>query len=72
MTWHPAGLRGPQVRVRLCLDPRNLNKAIKREHFQLPTAESIMAKMCDAKYFSKLDASSGYWQIKVDDETSKL
>ena len=61
----------PDGKVRLCLDPRHLNKSIKREHFQLPTAESIMAKMQDARYFSKLDASSGYWQIKVDEETSK-
>ena len=61
----------PNGKVRLCLDPRHLNKAIKREHFQLPTVESIMAKMQGARYFSKLDASSGYWQIKVDDETAK-
>ena len=61
----------PNGKVRLCLDPRHLNKAVKREYFQLPTTESIMAKMHGAKYFSKLDASSGYWQIKVDEETSK-
>ena len=24
-------------RLRICLDPRNLSTAIKREHFQLPT-----------------------------------
>ena len=28
--------------------------------------------MSGAKYFSKLDASSGYWQIKVDRESSNL
>lgn len=27
----------PNKKLRICLDPRNLNKAIKREHFQLPT-----------------------------------
>ena len=48
--------------LRLCLHPRNLNKAIKREHFQLPTVDAdIMAKMPGAKIFSKLYASSGYW-----------
>ena len=35
----------------------------------MPTAETVMS---DAKYFSKLDASNGYWQIKVDKESSKL
>ena len=48
-------------KLRLCLDPRNLNKAIKCEHFQLPTVDVIMAKMPGAKIFFKLDASSRYW-----------
>ena len=53
----------PNGKLRLCLDPRNLNKAIKHEHFQLPTVDDITAKMPDTKIFSKLDASSGYWKI---------
>ena len=28
--------------------------------------------MSGSQYFSKLDASSGYWQIKVDEESSNL
>ena len=28
--------------------------------------------MSGAKFFTKLDASSGYWQIKVDQESTKL
>ena len=58
--------------LRICLDPRNLNKAIKRHHYKLPTAEELFAEMSGAKYFTKLGASSGYWQIKVDEESSKL
>ena len=51
----------PNGKFRVCLDPRPLNKAIKREHYQLvPTAKEIMANMKNAKYFTKLDASSGY------------
>ena len=62
----------PNGHLRICLDPRHLNRAIKRQHLQLPTAEEIIAKMSGAKFFTKLDASSGYWQIKVDQESSKL
>jgi hypothetical protein len=62
----------PNGQIRLCLDPRDLNKAIKRHHHPLPTVDEILAKLGGAKMFSKLDASSGYWQIKVDDESSKL
>ena len=56
----------------VCLDPRDLNQAIKSQHYQLPTAEDILSQMAGAKYFSKLDASSGYWQLKLDEESSKL
>ncbi|XP_030854482.1 uncharacterized protein K02A2.6-like [Strongylocentrotus purpuratus] len=58
--------------LRVCLDPRDLNRAIKREHYQLPSRAEITAHFAGAKYFSKLDASSGFWQIQLDDESSKL
>ena len=59
-------------RLRVCLDPSDLNKVIKREHHPMPTADAVMPEMSKAKHFSKLDASNGYWQIKVDEESSKL
>ncbi len=62
----------PNCSVRICLDPKNLNEAIKREHFPMQTADDIIANMAGAQYFSKLDASSGYWQIKLDEPSSKL
>ena len=30
--------------LRVCLDPRDLNRAIKREHYKLPTRDEIHAK----------------------------
>ena len=51
-------------KLRVCLDPRPLNKAIKREDVHLPTAEEIFSQMSAASYFSKADASPGYLQIK--------
>ena len=50
----------------------DLNKAIKRQHYRLPSAEELFAEMSGAMYFTKLDASNGYWQIKVDNESSNL
>ena len=58
--------------IRVCIDPHDLNRAIVRDHVQLPTAEEIMSEMTGAKIFSTLDASAGYWQIQVDDESSEL
>ena len=35
----------PDGRVRICLDPRGLNMAIRREHYPMPTFEQISARM---------------------------
>lgn len=58
--------------LRVCLDPRNLNKAIRREHFKLPTREEVMAQFAGAKVLSKLDAKSGFWQLKLNPSSSQL
>ena len=42
----------PNGELQVCLDPRPLSKAIKREHIHLPTAEKI-SQMSEASYFSK-------------------
>ena len=49
-----------------------MNKAITREHLHLYTAEEIFPQMSGASYLLKLDASSGYWQIKVEKLSSHL
>ena len=53
-------------KLRICLDPQPHNQAIKQEHLHLPTTEELFSQM------SKLDASSSYWQVKVDRERSDL
>ena len=58
--------------LRVCLDPRNLNKALRREHFKLPTREEVMAQFAGAKVLSKLDAKLGFWQLKLTPSSSQL
>ncbi|CAC5390471.1 unnamed protein product [Mytilus coruscus] len=58
-------------KLRICLDPRNLNKAIK-ETFALPTIEDITTRLTGAKYLSKLDCNNGYWQLRMDKESQLL
>lgn len=43
--------------LRLCLDPRELNRAIKREHFMIPTATEVIAKLAGKKIFTVIDMS---------------
>ena len=59
-------------KVRLCVDYTHLNQAVKRERHQLPTVESVLAQMAGAKVFSKLDANSGFHQIKLSEESKPL
>lgn len=59
-------------KIRVCMDPKHVNAALKREHFQLPRREDIEAELADAKYFSKLDANNGFHQIPLDNYTSKI
>ena len=35
----------PNGSLRVCLDPRDLNKAIKREHYPVPTVEIVTTKL---------------------------
>ena len=57
----------PNRKLRVCLDPGSLNKVIKLENLHFPTAEEIFSQM---SVFSKLGASSGYCQVKVDKQSS--
>ena len=47
----------PNGKLRLYLDPYDLNKVIKSEHYPMPKAETLMSEMSGAKYFTQLDAS---------------
>ena len=63
-------VRKPSGALRICLDPLELNKAIRREHYSIPTPGEIVAKLHGAQYFSTLDATSGFLQIPLDDASS--
>jgi len=58
--------------LRLCLDPKDLNKSIKREQFQIPTFEDVITRMGSKKVFTILDLKDSYWQVELDDESAKL
>ncbi|KAI9554977.1 putative uncharacterized protein K02A2.6-like [Daphnia sinensis] len=62
----------PDGDVRICLDPSELNKAILRQHFAVPTVDQLFAKIGKAKYFCSLDAASGFYQIPLTDRASYL
>ena len=54
----------PNKSLRICLNRKDLNKAIKRHRYPMPTPEEIFSKMSGATVFFKLDGSNAYWQVK--------
>ncbi len=59
-------------KLRICLDPKDLNKSIQRPHYPMRTLDDILPQLAGAKYFTKLDARSGYWSIKLSEQSSFL
>ncbi|UYV61543.1 K02A2.6-like [Cordylochernes scorpioides] len=62
----------PSGDVRICMDPRELNKYVQRERYILPTAETIFSELKGATVFSVFDASSAFWQVPLDKESTNL
>ena len=58
--------------LRVCVDPRELNKALLREHYTLPILDETLHEIRDSRVFSLADLSSGYWHISLDKESSLL
>ena len=59
-------------KLQLCIDPRDLNKAIKRPKYQMPTLDEILPTLARAKVFTVLDAKDGFHQVKLDEASSYL
>ena len=56
--------------IRLCVDPKPLNLALKRNHYPLPTIEDVLPDLSNARCFTVLDAKNGFWHVTLDEESS--
>ena len=65
-------LEKPNDKIRHCLNPTNLNWAIKREHYVISTSEGVIAKLHGTKIFTVIDMKNAFWQIKLDIYSSRL
>ena len=65
-SWKPNG------DLRVCIDPKDLNKAIRWRYHKIPTVEEVTHEFAGSKFFSKLDAKSAFWSVALDDESSYL
>jgi len=58
-------------KIRVCIDPTDLNKAIQRLN-QIPTLDEILVQLANAKVFSVLHTKDGIHQVKLDEQCTYL
>ena len=49
-----------------------LNKAIKRERYEIPTPADVQSQLGDKQIFNVIDMKDGYWHVKLTEESSHL
>ena len=59
-------------KIRLCLDPKDLNKNIRREHYYTRTIDELLPQLHRKKFFSVVNTKKGYWHVALDYESSLL
>ena len=61
-----------QVKLRICLDPTNLNKAVTRELYHFRTPDDIAHLLADACILTVCKCKKGYWHQTLDEASSYL
>ena len=58
-------------KLRICLDPRDLNEALEREPYYTCSIEEIMGKFHGMTRFTIADFNKGYWMVELNPESRK-
>jgi hypothetical protein len=62
----------PDGRLRISMDPRYLNKYLERAIFPFPSLDEVFLTVKGARVFSKIDLTWGFWNLRLDEASSKL
>ena len=65
-------VKKPNGKIRVCIDPKPLNRALIRSQYLMPTLEDLLPELAEARIFSVLDVRNGFWHLSLDDQSSKL
>ena len=58
-------------KLRICLDPRDLNEALEREPYYTQSIEESMTRFHGMTRFTIADFNKGYWMVELDPESCK-
>ena len=58
--------------IRICVDMRKANEAIKKERHITPTIDDITSNLNGAKIFSKMDMNNGFHQCELSPESRNI
>ena len=59
-------------KLRICLDPRDLNEALEREPYHTRSVDEITAKLQGMTVFTIVDFKKGYWIVVLHPDSRKL
>ena len=59
-------------KLRICLDPRDLNEALEREPYHTRSVDGITAKLQGMTLFTIVDFKKGYWMVVLHPDSRKL
>ena len=62
----------PDGSPHICLNPKDLNKAIVWDHYKAPTLDEISHCLTGATCFGKFNVKDGFWSIHLDWKSSYL
>ncbi len=62
----------PNGRLRVCMDPRYLNEYLVRAVHPFPDIDQVFSSIKGAKFFSKIDLTHGFWNLRLDEASSNL
>lgn len=58
--------------IRLCMNPKDLNTALKRPPHPMRSVEEMAAQMSGVTVFSVFNAKNSFWQIWLNEKSSML
>ena len=65
-------VREPNGKLKVCLDPRMINKALRFNVHNARTFQDVTSSIRRVSKLSKIDANSGFWTLPMDEASQLL